>query len=51
MYLHVDTSAGKAALMDSAVREKLESIRAAQAGLAPPAQQGRAVRMSPPSGA
>jgi carnitine 3-dehydrogenase len=46
MYLHVDTSAGKAALMDSAVREKLEKIRAAQAGLAPPAQQGRAVGMT-----
>jgi carnitine 3-dehydrogenase len=46
MYLHFDTSAGKAALMDSAVREKLEKIRAAQAGLAPPAQQGRAVGMT-----
>jgi hypothetical protein len=43
MYLHVDTNAGKAALMDSAVREKLENIRAAQAGLAPPTQAGRHV--------
>jgi len=51
MYLHVDTSAGKAALMDSAVREKLEKIRVAQAGLAPPPQQGRAVGMPPSSGA
>ena len=41
MYLHVDTKAGKAALMDSAVREKLEKIRAAQSGLEPPAQAGR----------
>jgi carnitine 3-dehydrogenase len=43
MYLHVDTKAGKAALMDSAVREKLEKIRAAQSGLALPAQAGRHV--------
>jgi carnitine 3-dehydrogenase len=43
MYLHVDTNAGKAALMDSAVREKLEKIRVAQSGLAPPAQAGRHV--------
>jgi len=43
MYLHVDTNAGKAALMDSAVREKLEKIRAAQSGLAPPPQAGRHV--------
>jgi carnitine 3-dehydrogenase len=46
MYLHVDSNAGKAALMDSAVRAKLEKIRASQAGLAPPAQQGRRVAMS-----
>jgi carnitine 3-dehydrogenase len=43
MYLHVDTNAGKASLMDSAVREKLEKVRAAQAGLAPPTQAGRHV--------
>lgn len=45
MYLHVDTNAGKAAPMDSAVRAKLQKIRATQAGLAPPAQQGRRVGM------
>jgi carnitine 3-dehydrogenase len=43
MYLHVDTSAGKASLMDSSVREKLEKIRAAQSALEPPAQVGRHV--------
>jgi carnitine 3-dehydrogenase len=43
MYLHVDTSAGKASLMDSSVREKLEKIRAAQSVLEPPAQAGRHV--------
>jgi carnitine 3-dehydrogenase len=43
MYLHVDTNAGKAALMDFAVREKLVKIRAAQSRLAPPAQAGRHV--------
>jgi hypothetical protein len=46
MYLHVDTNAGKAAVMDSAVRAKLEEIRTRQAGLAPPAQQGRGIGMS-----
>jgi hypothetical protein len=46
MYLHVDSNAGKAALMDSAVRAKLEKIRASQAGLAAPAQQGRGIRMT-----
>jgi carnitine 3-dehydrogenase len=45
MYLHVDSSAGKAAPLDAAVRAKLEKIRASQAGLAPPAQQGRRVGM------
>jgi carnitine 3-dehydrogenase len=45
MYLHVDTGAGKAALMDPAVRAKLEKIRATQAGLASPAQKGRHVGM------
>ena len=43
MYLHVDTNAGKAALMDSVVREKLEKIRAAQSGLEALAQAGRHV--------
>ena len=51
MYLHVDTGAGKAAPMDSGVREKLEKIRAGQAGLAPPAQQGRCVAMPASGGA
>ncbi len=46
MYLHVDTSAGKASLMDSSVREKLEKIRAAQSALEPPAQAGRHVGKS-----
>ena len=43
MYLHVDTNAGKASLMDAVVREKLEKVRASQSGLAPPAQAGRHV--------
>ena len=43
MYLHVDTSAGKASLMESSVHEKLEKIRAAQSVLEPPAQAGRHV--------
>jgi hypothetical protein len=43
MYLHVDTSAGKASLMESSVHEKLEKIRAAQSALEPPAQAGRHV--------
>jgi len=46
MYLHVDTNAGKASLMDSAVHAKLDAIRTTQTGLAPPAQQGRRVGMS-----
>jgi carnitine 3-dehydrogenase len=46
MYLHVDTNAGKAALMDSTVREKLEKVRAAQSGLESPAQAGRHVGKS-----
>ena len=45
MYLHVDTQAGKASVMDPAVREKLEKIRATQPGLAVPAQVGRHVGM------
>ena len=43
MYLHVDTGAGKASVMDSSVREKLEKIRATQSALEPPAQAGRHV--------
>jgi len=46
MYVHVDTNAGKAALMDPTVRAKLDKIRAAHAAIAPPAQQGRRVGMS-----
>ena len=45
MYLHVDTKAGKASVIDPAVREKLEKIRATQSGLAVPAQVGRHVGM------
>jgi carnitine 3-dehydrogenase len=45
MYLHVDSNAGKAALMDPVVRAKLEEVRTAQSGLAPPAQAGRHVGM------
>jgi carnitine 3-dehydrogenase len=45
MYLHVDTKAGKASVMDPAVREKLEKIRTTQSGLAVPAQVGRHVGM------
>jgi carnitine 3-dehydrogenase / betainyl-CoA thioesterase len=43
MYLHVDTTAGKAAPADPAVRAKLESLRAAHAGLAPPPEAGRPI--------
>ena len=45
MYLHVDSNAGKAAPMDSAVHAKLQKIYASQAGLAAPAQQGRQIGM------
>jgi carnitine 3-dehydrogenase len=43
MYLHVDTGAGKASVMDTSVHEKLEKIRAAQSALEAPAQAGRHV--------
>ncbi len=46
LYLHVSTTAGKAAPMESLVRGRLEKIRAAQASLAMPAQAGRRVGMS-----
>jgi len=46
LYLHVSTTAGKAAPMESPVRARLEKIRAAQSGLAVPAQAGRHVGMS-----
>ena len=45
MYLHVDSNAGRAAAMDPTLRAKLEEIRASQAGLVPPAQQGRRISM------
>jgi hypothetical protein len=44
--VHVDSNAGKAAVMDSTLLEKLEKIRASQAGLAPRPQQGRRIAMS-----
>jgi carnitine 3-dehydrogenase len=43
MYLHVDTTAAKAAPADSAVRAKLESLRGAHARLAPPSEAGRSI--------
>ncbi len=46
MYLHVDARAGKAAVMEPALRDKLERLRASQAVLAPPAQAGRHVGLS-----
>jgi carnitine 3-dehydrogenase len=46
MYLHVDARGGKAAMMEPALRDKLERLRASQAGVAPPAQTGRYVGMS-----
>jgi carnitine 3-dehydrogenase len=46
MYLHVDSRAGKAAVMAAAVRDKLERLRATQMSLAPPKQVGRHVAMS-----
>jgi carnitine 3-dehydrogenase len=45
MYVHVDTRAGKAALMDATMRDKLERLRASQASLASPRQVGRHVGM------
>jgi carnitine 3-dehydrogenase len=44
-YLHVNSTAKKAAPMDPAVRAKLEKIRTAQAALPAPAQVGRHVGM------
>jgi carnitine 3-dehydrogenase len=45
MYLHVDTRAGQAALMDTAVRDKLDRLRASHASLTVPKQAGRHVAM------
>src|SRR3984957_18624698 len=43
MYLHVDTSAAKAAPADPKVRAKLESMRDAHAGLPVPPEVGRSI--------
>jgi carnitine 3-dehydrogenase len=46
MYLHVDSRAGKAAVMEPALRDRLDRLRATQASLAHPKQAGRRVSMS-----
>jgi carnitine 3-dehydrogenase len=43
MYLHVDTSAAKAAPADAAIRAKLESIRDGHSGLPLPPEAGRSI--------
>jgi acyl-CoA thioester hydrolase len=43
MYLHVDAVAAKAAPADTKVRAKLESLRAAHAGLPLPPEAGRSI--------
>jgi carnitine 3-dehydrogenase len=45
IYLHVDTSAGKASAMEAGARAKLDAIRGLHAGLPAPAQKGRYVGM------
>jgi len=45
IYLHVNTTAGKAAPMDAQVHSKLDVIRATHAALATPEQKGRHVGM------
>jgi len=45
IYLHVDSTAGKATPMDAALRGRFAKMHAAQAGLPPPAQKGRYVGM------
>jgi len=45
MYLHVDAKAGRAAPMQAEVREKLDRIVAAHAGLPRPENAGRAIAM------
>jgi carnitine 3-dehydrogenase len=45
IYLHVDAGAGKAAPLDAQVHARLDSIRAAHAGLPAPEQKGRYVGM------
>jgi carnitine 3-dehydrogenase len=46
MYLHVDSRAGKAVVMEPALRDRLDRLRATQASLAPAKQAGRRVSMS-----
>jgi carnitine 3-dehydrogenase len=46
MYLHVDTTAGKAMLADTKIRAKLEAIRSAHAGLPLPPEAGRAIGLA-----
>jgi carnitine 3-dehydrogenase len=41
LYLHVNSAAGKASAMDAALRARLETIRAAHAGLDQPPRSGR----------
>jgi carnitine 3-dehydrogenase len=43
MYLHADTTAGKALAADPAVRAKLEAIRGAHSGLPAPPEAGRTI--------
>jgi carnitine 3-dehydrogenase len=46
LYLHVNRTAGKAAPMDAAMRERLDSIRAAHAHVPEPAGFSRRLRLS-----
>jgi len=46
LYLHVNRTAGKAAPMDGAMRARLDSIRAAHAGVPEPAGFSRRLRLS-----
>jgi carnitine 3-dehydrogenase len=47
IYLHVDTTAGKAAPMDASLRERFLQLRAAQSQLSPPPEAGRRIGMPP----
>ena len=46
LYLHVNRSAARASSMDAAVRARLETIRAAQTGIAEPAHSARHLSLS-----
>jgi len=46
LYLHVNRAAGKAAPMDAAVRARLDTIRAAHAGINAPARSARHLSLS-----